>query len=92
MNMQLVEKLELALNAYRGDLPTLGVYKEKRDGMEMISGTVQRLIDALEREDVDSAKLEVLTFSRQASDVYFEQPASFRNLAKLVGKIRKEIV
>lgn len=92
MNSHLAKQLEAALRAYREDRPSSGTDDEKRDGMAMIGATVQRLIEALERGDISSAKMEILTFSKQSSDVYFEQPRSFRKLAEWVGKVRKEIV
>ncbi|MBZ2188664.1 hypothetical protein K8B33_15920 [Alcanivorax sp. JB21] len=92
MNAHLKTWAETELHAYTMDIPAPGVDEERRAGMEMIAATAQRLIDALDCNDLSKAKLEVLTFSRQGSDVYFEQPESFKPLAKAIGEIRKEII
>lgn len=92
MIKQLAEELRVALADYRRACPIESLDKEMHDGMSMIVETVKRLISALENDDISAAKLEVLAFSRQASDVFFEQPASFRRLAITVSKVRKEIV
>ncbi len=84
-----IDELKQSLITYEAVAKTSNVDSETKDGIEMIANTVKRLVAALENDDADKAFLETLTFSRQASDVYFEQPESFKRLASVIGGIRR---
>lgn len=91
MDQVAIAELNQRLVAYESAASMPNIDGEMRAGIEMIVATVRRLIVSLEDNDPDKSRLESLTFSRQASDAYFNQPESFKPLAAVVGKVRKEL-
>ena len=59
--------------------------------MTMVTATVTRLILALDQQQLEAAKLEALTFSRQLSDTYTQIIESLNTVSLQVSDIRKEI-
>ena len=59
--------------------------------MTMVTATVTRLILALDQKQLEAAKLEALTFSRQLSDTYTQIIESLNTVSLQVSDIRKEI-
>lgn len=91
MDRAFIDELKQSLVDYEAVATLPNVDGETKDGIEMIANTVKRLIAGLESNDANRIQLESATFSRQVSDVYFEQPVSFRRLASAIGAVRKAL-
>ena len=91
MEHAFIEELKQSLVEYEAVATLPDVDGETKDGVEMIANTVRRLIAGIESNDANRIQLESTTFSRQVSDVYFEQPVSFGRLASAIGAVRKAL-
>jgi hypothetical protein len=91
IDIKLVQSLKAKLDIYEDAAKAPAVDAETKAGIEMLGCTVRRMIKAVEDGRAEDAGLETLTFSRQASDAYFDQPSGFKDLAAVVSELRKSL-
>lgn len=87
-----IQLLRTSLADFRRDAEHKYITEEDRSFMTMVSATVSRLVLALEQQQMEAAKLETLTFSRQLSDTYTQIIESLNTVSRQVTDIRKELI
>jgi len=87
---ELLDELTGRLSRYRSDFANADD-SEVINGSIMIAATVDRLLESLKSNDLQQARLEVLTFSRQVSDACFTHPGTLKDLSETVQKVRNTL-
>lgn len=83
----LIANLRIAIDHYQLEVSVAP--KEEKDDLLRVAGHAQRVLSALESDDLETAKLELYAFSRQVSDSYAVQPVSFKDLAKEIAALKR---
>ncbi len=91
MYSELIKSLSNALNDYQKIINTTKD-KEKTQDYTALANITERLIESMENDDTNKIKVGLLSFSRQASDSYSEQPSEFKELSKNINKIKKLVM
>ena len=83
-------RLRVVLGRYRSAIDHLSV--EERDDFLRVAGHADQVVNSLETEDVDGAKIGLYAFSRQVSDSFFVQPEAFKDLAKEIAEVKRNLI
>ena len=87
----LADEITLALDAYRQAAARANDAQSKEDYLRLVSIT-ERVIAAMQANDMAEVKLGVLGFSRQVSDSFATQPLEFKALAHKIAEVKKQVV
>ena len=91
MEPTLINSLSSALSDYRNAIARTRLAQEKEDYLRL-AAISEKVIAAMQNEDLAGVKINVLGFSRQVSDAFSTQPPEFKALAQQIAKIKKLVV
>lgn len=87
----LLNEIISALNTYRHAIVNTNDNQAKEDYLRLSSIT-EKVIAAMQADDVAQVKLSALAFSRQVSDSFAMQPPEFKVLAQKIAELKKRII
>ena len=88
MNPMLIASLADALKSYRAATAHT-TDSEAREDYSRLAAIVDKVVAAMEVDDIVQVKLGVLGFSRQVSDAFSRQPPEFTLLAEKIASVKR---
>lgn len=91
MDATLTNDLSNALSIYRQAILRM-TDEEAIEDCSRLAAITDKIIAAMQSDDLTQVKLGALGFSRQVSDSFSTQPAEFKPLAEKVAEVKRVVV
>lgn len=90
MDTILLKALSDAFSTYRQAILRTNDQEAKED-YSRLAAITDKIIEAMQADDIAEVKLGVLGFSRQASDAFSMQPPEFKALAEKIAQVKRVV-
>lgn len=87
----LMNEILNALHDYQGAIARTTDAEEREDYLRL-AGITEKILAAMQSNDVSQVKLGLLGFSRQVSDSFAMQPPEFKALAQKIAEVKRRLV
>lgn len=91
MDPALVKALSITLENYRQAITRTADREAKEDYLKLASIS-EKIIAAMQADDLAQVKLGILGFSRQVSDSFSTQPPEYKLLSQKIAELRRLLV